>query len=135
MKGIVFQDIFSNLFLGILVLLVLTLKLSGPPEFGRPTVTECEATIDDINQSLLVAFAQVPQKQQLGAAVWTRFYSDLPTSIPKNEKLWVEVQRGGCALECYTCVTDVKAASVDSTQGKISVGQPCTLMSCERSGS
>ena len=129
MRGIVFQDVFSNLFLGIFVLMILALRLSGPPPDSTPKVLACELPQGAQALQWATIFETSGSRAVLGKALWAGDTEDLPYSLPASSgETFVSVVRGGCAEACYRCSD---APQLSFKNGGIAVSG-CEPAQCER---
>ena len=129
MRGIVFQDVFSNLFLGIFVLMILALRLSGSPAEPATRVLACELPNGAQAPLWATIFEATGPRANIGEALWAGETEDLPYSLPANSgETFVSVVRGGCAEACYRC-TDAPQLSVKN--GEIAVAG-CEPAQCEK---
>lgn len=122
MRGIIFQDIFSNLFLGIFVLMVLTLRLSGPPPEPAPRTLACEQSGASNAKKWVTVFATTSPIAPPAEALWSGLANELPVEVPPSVGgTYISVVEDGCVAKCFRCSASQTGATIQSMGGTISV--------------
>ncbi len=106
MRGIIFQDIFSNLFLGILILLVLAVRLSGELRTDITPPLQCKIPSTSQTPDLAVAYQLSSSTSPAGSAKYAWRFSQIAAGgevVPQSSL--VAVYQAGCVTDCYRCLT------------------------------
>lgn len=134
MKAVILQDVFSNLFLSVLMLAILALVLVGLPDDSPPVPERCrlrQAGAGDI----ALAFALPPGSAALGEILWSRTANDLARQtpvMPASRRNFVALMEEGCATSCRVCEANETPALTILGTGVAMSG--CRPYACRRAG-
>lgn len=129
MRGIIFQDIFSNLFLGMLVLLVLAVRLSGELRTDPTPPLQCKIPSNSLQPDLAVAYHLSSSVSPAGKAKRAWKFSDIVNSPATVTNVsMIAIYQAGCVTHCYRCTTPPWTLSAQNNQFKVS---GCRTVRCE----
>lgn len=129
MRGIIFQDIFSNLFLGILVLLVLAVRLAGEIRTDMTPPLQCKIPSTSQQPDLAVAYQLTSSVTEAGHATraW-EFFDMVNSSTPVPNMSMVAIYQAGCVTDCYRCTAPGGELSAKNNEFEVA---GCRKVRCE----
>ncbi|MCZ7596689.1 MAG: hypothetical protein M5U09_01475 [Gammaproteobacteria bacterium] len=131
MKGVLLQDLFSNVLLAMLALLLLSIRLVGEPRPDPPPDTLCEIGGEPKTDWLVLASTAGTSGQTPGEVLGIDMHTDGGQDIsiePRPKETHIALVNGGCLRACYRCAAD--AAPVLDLSRDDPVLANCTATSC-----
>lgn len=129
MNSVLLQDLFSNVLLAMLALLLVSIRLVGEPEPEPVLGTICQ-TEGTSNKAWFVLATELTVDDKRGAIVLAvDWNSRQTTTLPKQPvKSLLAFLNGGCLRTCFKCPAQVAPLIVPGANGP--TVQQCTAVSC-----